>query len=253
MLSTFASFVPGLLCAGLLIAMLAFVLTAVGSNRGWSEQEWRRARLAIILVGLWAVARAVRSASPSLLLGLAVLFWAEQPVESGDRAAPGRRKLGIAVAGGVAFLGLALLWLLLSEPSLAPSWRALAAVPFLAYGGATGVLLRRGLRDWRRRKAEGSFWKLPPAILLLGILGVLFGGLWKIASRQFGWLIQLGPTGAIALLRPSDSVLSGSAWLVMQWLDIVALVVLPLWLFQHLWERLVIGHVSTIRRVDTLE
>jgi hypothetical protein len=245
MLSTLAEFLPGLLCVGLLLGMLAFVLVAIGTARGWGEREWRRARRAVLLLGLWAVARAVRSASPSLLLGLLILFWAEPPVEPGDQPAPGRRKLGIAVAIGVAFLGLALLWRLLSEPSVARSWKALASLPFLAYGGMTGVLLRQGLRDWRRRRAEGSFWKLPPAIVLLGVLGVVLAGLWEVASRQFWWLIHLGPERYVASLRPSDSLLSGSAWLTMQWLDLVAWVVLPMWLFQNLWERLVLG--ATIR------
>ena len=66
-----------------------------------------------------------------------------------------------------------------------------------------------------------------------------------------------GPTGSpmpvtIASLHPSDSLLSGSAWLAMQWLDILALVVLPLWLFQHLWEKWVVRRASTARHVDTL-
>jgi hypothetical protein len=250
MRSTLAEFLPGLLCAGLLLGMLAVLLLAVGTARGWGEREWRRAKLAVLLLGLWAVARALGSTSPSLLLGLLILFQAERLVEPGEPPAPWRRKLGIAVAGGVAFLGLALLWRLLSQPSLAPPWKALASIPFLAYGGVTGMLLRQGLRDWRRRRAKASSWKLPPAIVLLGILGLVLAGLWQIASRHIWWLLYLGPGRYVAWLRPSDSLLSGSAWLAMQWLDLVAWVVLPLWLFQHLWERLVLAGVSAVERSD---
>lgn len=252
MRATLAELLPGLLCVVLLVAMLAFVLLAVGTARVWSEQEWRRARRAVLLVGLWGVAYAVRSASPSLLLGLLILFWAE-PVEPGAQPARWRRKLGTAAAVGVAFFGLALLWQLLSLPSVTRPWKALASLPFLAYGGMIGILLRRGLRDWRRRRAEGSSWKLPPAILLLSILGIVLAGLWDAASGHFWWLIQLGPKVYVASFRPSDSLLAGSAWLTMQWMDLAALVVLALWLFQHLWERLVLGGNRTAPRVDVRE
>src|SRR5436190_18192884 len=172
------------------------------------------------------------------------------------------RKLRTALAGGLVFSGLALAsWTMMH--CLAGRTELIFAVGravFLASAaGAAKLLLNGRIADWLGSTSGRSLWRLLGGTALLVLLAVTLTAPWGQLSVPLArpisdsweavpWIsrllfflarVQEDHGAGLSLL----STLARQTWrnlrLFSGGLDVLASIVLPMWMFQHLWERLI--------------
>jgi hypothetical protein len=186
-------------------------------------------------------------------------------------------KLRTALAGGLGFSGLALAsWMIMHRlPGRTELIFAAGRVVFLASAaGAATLLLEGRIADWLGNTSGRSAWRLLGGTALLVLLAVTLTAPWgqlsvPLASpfsdccEALPWndrllyflaLVQ-EHHGAGLLLHPAPARLIWAALrLFSGGRDVLASIVLPMWMFLHLWERLIQRPTTTsgarsIRRI----